>query len=161
MAPYFIDHIEEFSRKWLHHPESSSLPLFPFSYGPTPHLPTPTPPPQTMLSTRLAAAARLRPAFVRLSTSKAVPAEAKPTPAVVPQSPNCAATWSTNQSLRPAGQSGPRFEQTVMELQPNPLSAMELIANEPIRLIHGRKTICDGGKSDKAIPPKPRHGSPD
>ncbi|KAG9314353.1 hypothetical protein JVU11DRAFT_5145 [Chiua virens] len=29
--------------------------------------------------------------------------------------------------------SGPRFEQTYMELQPNPLSAMELIANEPVR----------------------------
>ncbi|KAI0001610.1 hypothetical protein BJV77DRAFT_911128, partial [Russula vinacea] len=66
-------------------------------------------------------------------------------PAVVPQSPNHAATWSTNQRARPAGQSGPRFEQTIMDLQPNSLSAMELIANEPIRLIHGRKTACDGG----------------
>jgi NADH dehydrogenase (ubiquinone) Fe-S protein 6 len=108
-----------------------------------------------MLSTRLAAAARLRPAFARLSTtaassSQAVPAEAKPTPAVVPQSPNRAATWSTNQRARPTGQSGPRFEQTIMDLQPNPLSAMELVANEPIRLIHGRKTVCDGGKSTKA-----------
>jgi NADH dehydrogenase (ubiquinone) Fe-S protein 6 len=105
-----------------------------------------------MLSTRLAAAARLRPAFARLSSSAssskaAVPAEAQPVPAVVPQSPNHAATWSTNQRPRPAGQSGPRFEQTTMELQPNPLSAMELIANEPIRLIHGRKAVCDGGKS--------------
>ena len=33
-----------------------------------------------------------------------------------------------------------------MELQPNPLSAMELVANEPIRLIDGRKAVCDGGK---------------
>lgn len=32
-----------------------------------------------------------------------------------------------------------------MELQPNPLSAMELVANEPIRLVHGRKAVCDGG----------------
>ena len=105
-----------------------------------------------MLSTRLAAAARLRPAFARLSSSAsskaAVPAEAQPVPAVVPQSPNHAAAWSTNQRPRPAGQSGPRFEQTTMELQPNPLSAMELIANEPIRLIHGRKAVCDGGKSN-------------
>lgn len=104
-----------------------------------------------MLSTRLAAAARLRPAFARLSSSAsskaAVPTEAQPVPAVVPQSPNHAATWSANQRPRPAGQSGPRFEQTTMELQPNPLSAMELIANEPIRLIPGRKAICDGGKS--------------
>jgi NADH dehydrogenase (ubiquinone) Fe-S protein 6 len=104
-----------------------------------------------MLSTRLAAAARLRPALARLSSSvsskAAVPAEAQPVPAVVPQSPNHAATWSTNQRPRPAGQSGPRFEQTSMGLQPNPLSAMELIGNEPIRVIEGRKAICDGGKS--------------
>lgn len=110
---------------------------------------------KSMLSTRLAAAARLRTAFTRLSSSAsskaAVPAEApQPVPAVVPQSPNHAATWSTNQRPRPAGQSGPRFEQTTMELQPNPLSAMELIANEPIQLIHGRKAICDGGKSTNA-----------
>jgi NADH dehydrogenase (ubiquinone) Fe-S protein 6 len=106
---------------------------------------------QSMLSTRLAAAARLRPALARLSSSAsskaAVPAEAQPVPAVVPQSPNHAATWSANQRPRPAGQSGPRFEQTTMELQPNPLSAMELIANEPIRLTLGRKAVCDGGKS--------------
>lgn len=32
-----------------------------------------------------------------------------------------------------------------MELQPNPLSAMELIANEPVRIVQGRKVVCDGG----------------
>lgn len=32
-----------------------------------------------------------------------------------------------------------------MELQPLPLSAMEMIANEPIRVVHGRKAVCDGG----------------
>lgn len=114
-----------------------------------------------MISARLVAAAtragRLRPALVRLSSSSssssssAVPAEAKPIATVAPQAPNRASTWSTNQRPRPAGQSGPRFEQTVMELQPNPLSAMELIANEPLRLVHGRKAVCDGGKSR---PPK-------
>ena len=116
---------------------------------------------QAMLSARLAAAARLRPGFSRLSSSSSSSssqavqaAAAKPIPAVVPQSPNHAATWSTNQRARPAGQSGPRFEQTIMDLQPNSLSAMELIANEPIRLIHGRKTACDGGKSAT----KPRDG---
>ncbi|KAI0275074.1 hypothetical protein BC834DRAFT_814552 [Gloeopeniophorella convolvens] len=104
-----------------------------------------------MLSTRLAS--RLRPVLARAASttpaakpnSAAVPQEAQPVPAVAPQSPNYAATWSTNQRPRPAGQSGPRFEQTIMELQPNPLSAMELIANEPIRLVHGRKAVCDGG----------------
>jgi len=111
-----------------------------------------------MLLARLVAAAttagRLRPlALLRFSSSSsssssAVPAASKPIPAaVVPQSPNRATTWSTNQRPRPAGQSGPRFEQTAMELQPNPLSAMELVANEPVRVVHSRKAICDGGKS--------------
>ena len=114
-----------------------------------------------MLLARLIAAGRLRPlALIRLSSSSssssAVPAASKPIPAaVVPQSPNRATTWSTNQRPRPAGQSGPRFEQTAMELQPNPLSAMELVANEPVHLVHGRKAVCDGGKSAQSQPFKP------
>lgn len=106
-----------------------------------------------MISTRLAARLRLSLARAYSSTpaptpASAVPAETKPAPALaVPQSPNRVATWSTNQSARISAQSGARFEQTVMDLQPNPLSAMELIANEPIRLVHGRKAVCDGGKS--------------
>lgn len=82
------------------------------------------------------------------SSSSSLPAKTQPTPSTstpVPQSPNYPTTWSTSQNIRPAGSSGPRFEQTVMELQPNPLSAMALIANEPVRLIHGRKAVCDGG----------------
>ncbi|KAJ8522577.1 hypothetical protein ONZ45_g876 [Pleurotus djamor] len=65
--------------------------------------------------------------------------------AVAPQAPNHPTTWSTSQRPRPPVGSGPRFEQTVAELQPNPLSAMELISKEPIRLVHGRKAVCDGG----------------
>ncbi|KAF9526489.1 zinc-finger domain-containing protein [Crepidotus variabilis] len=61
------------------------------------------------------------------------------------QAPNYATTWSTAQRPRPGPQSGPRFEQADMSLQPNPLSAMELIANEPIRLVQGRRASCDGG----------------
>jgi NADH dehydrogenase (ubiquinone) Fe-S protein 6 len=59
------------------------------------------------------------------------------------QSPNYPTTWSTNQRTRPT--SGPRFEQTVLELQPAPLSAMELIANVPVIHVNGRKAVCDGG----------------
>ena len=65
---------------------------------------------------------------------------------VTSQSPNYPTTWSTNQQPRPAPRSGPRFEHTFMELQPNPLSAMELVANEPVRVVHGRKAVCDGGE---------------
>jgi len=80
-------------------------------------------------------------------SSSSVPSKTQPSTPVpaAPQAPNYPTTWSTNQQPRPAAGSGPRFEQTVMELQPNPLSAMELIANEPIRLVHGRKAVCDGG----------------
>ncbi|KAI0724575.1 hypothetical protein C8T65DRAFT_626942 [Cerioporus squamosus] len=80
------------------------------------------------------------------STSTPVPAHEAPSPAAaVPQSPNYANTWSTSQRPRPQAHSGPRFEQTIMELQPNPLSAMEMISKEPIRVVHGRKAVCDGG----------------
>jgi len=61
------------------------------------------------------------------------------------QAPNYPKTWSINQAPRPGPGTSPRFEQTNMELQPNPLSAMELIANEPVRIVHGRKAVCDGG----------------
>ena len=40
---------------------------------------------------------------------------------------------------------GPRFEQTAEAFQPRPLAAVELIAEEPIRLIDGRTAPCDGG----------------
>lgn len=33
-----------------------------------------------------------------------------------------------------------------MELQPAPLSALEMIANEPVRVVQGRKAVCDGGE---------------
>ncbi|PSS37756.1 hypothetical protein PHLCEN_2v449 [Hermanssonia centrifuga] len=85
--------------------------------------------------------------FARLasSSSVAVPPTNPPPAKAAPQSPNYPTTWSTTQAPRPHGQSGPRFEQTAMELQPNPLSAMDMIANEPIRVVHGRKAVCDGG----------------
>lgn len=67
------------------------------------------------------------------------------------QAPNYPTTWSTNQRPRPGPASSPRFEQTDMNLQPNPLSAMELIANEPIRIVNGRKAVCDGGAYSSAF----------
>jgi len=61
------------------------------------------------------------------------------------QAPNYAAKWSTTQRSRPVAGESPRFEQTAMDLQPQPLSAMEMINAEPIRIVHGRKAVCDGG----------------
>jgi len=69
------------------------------------------------------------------------PIEAPP-----PQAPNKVERWSTMQAPRPAAASLPRFEQTDMSLQPQPLSAMQLLSEDPIRVIHGRKAVCDGGE---------------
>ncbi|KAL4243466.1 Zinc finger CHCC-type domain-containing protein [Abortiporus biennis] len=79
------------------------------------------------------------------SSSASVPAAKAEAPAVAQQAPNYPTTWSSSQRPRPQAQSGPHFEQTIMELQPQPLSALEMISNEPIRLVHGRKAVCDGG----------------
>jgi NADH dehydrogenase (ubiquinone) Fe-S protein 6 len=62
------------------------------------------------------------------------------------QAPNAPAVWSTSQAPRPHSHSNARFEQTLNELQPNPLSAQAMIAEEPVRLVHGRKAACDGGQ---------------
>jgi len=101
-----------------------------------------------MLSRRVLLQFRNFKALTRPSSSSAstpsVPTTAATT-VPAPQAPNYPTPWSTNQRTRPAGSSGPRFEQTAMDLQPNPLSAMELIANEPVRLVHGRRATCDGG----------------
>jgi NADH dehydrogenase (ubiquinone) Fe-S protein 6 len=61
------------------------------------------------------------------------------------QAPNAEDVWSNSQRARPHQHSGPRFEQMLMDMQPNPASAMAMIAEEPVRLVHGRKASCDGG----------------
>lgn len=61
------------------------------------------------------------------------------------QAPNQPTTWTASQRLRPGLGSSPRFEQTNIDLQPNPLSAMELVSQEPVRVVDGRKAVCDGG----------------
>ena len=39
----------------------------------------------------------------------------------------------------------PRFEQTLMDKQPNPLKAIDLIAKVPITMVSQRKVMCDQG----------------
>jgi NADH dehydrogenase (ubiquinone) Fe-S protein 6 len=90
--------------------------------------------------------------FSRAASSSAPPTSSSPpvptsTSTPAPQSPNQATTWSTNQRPRALAYQNARFEQTAMELQPNPLSAMDLISKEPVRVVHGRKAVCDGGQS--------------
>lgn len=88
------------------------------------------------------ASSEATPKHVPAPVKEAVPPATTP---VVGQAPNRAVKWSTNQQSRPQASSLPRFEQTDMSLQPQPLSAMEMIAKEPVRLVHGRKAVCDGG----------------
>jgi len=39
-----------------------------------------------------------------------------------------------------------RFEQTNLDLQPNAPSAMGMVAEDPVRLVDGRRASCDGGE---------------
>ncbi|KAJ7293570.1 ubiquinone oxidoreductase 20 kd subunit [Mycena rebaudengoi] len=88
----------------------------------------------------------------RSARSLSATTSAVPTPAVDPastpatlQAPNYPEIWSTNQQPRSVAMSGPRFEQTAMELQPNTLSAMALINDVPVNMVDGRRAVCDGG----------------
>ncbi|KAB5593628.1 Lactobacillus shifted protein [Ceratobasidium theobromae] len=62
-----------------------------------------------------------------------------------PQAPNREEPWSASQRPRPGPEFNARFEQTAMSLQPAPLSAQDLINYTPIRAVHGRRAVCDGG----------------
>ncbi|KZF20172.1 NADH-ubiquinone oxidoreductase [Xylona heveae TC161] len=61
------------------------------------------------------------------------------------QAPNRATIWSRSQQPRDKAMVGPRFEQTVMEYQPQPYSAIELIHKQPVRWTHESVVACDGG----------------
>ena len=83
------------------------------------------------------------------------------TPPHIPaaQSPNKDVTWSESQNPRDLAMRGPRFEQINYDMQPLPLSAMEMISREPIRLTTKRIIECDGGENIlPALPPCPPSG---
>ncbi|KAL4819811.1 lactobacillus shifted protein [Aspergillus spinulosporus] len=61
------------------------------------------------------------------------------------QAPNRKGTWASNQKPRAEAMSGPRFEQTIMHLQPTPMAAIELIHKQPVRWVKDRIVSCDGG----------------
>ncbi|KAG0647527.1 Lactobacillus shifted [Hyphodiscus hymeniophilus] len=63
----------------------------------------------------------------------------------VMQAPNRTSVWSRSQNPRAKAMSGPRFEQTIMELQPRPEAAISLIHKQPVRWTHKRVVECDGG----------------
>ncbi|KAG0374432.1 hypothetical protein BGX24_010413 [Mortierella sp. AD032] len=61
------------------------------------------------------------------------------------QSANRATTWSENQIEKKNAFKGPRFENTDIDAQPQPQAAIDLIAQEPVRMVEGRRARCDGG----------------
>jgi len=61
------------------------------------------------------------------------------------QAPNHAGTWAASQLPREQAMTGPRFEQTIMEHQPQPYAAIELIHKQPVRWQKKRVVECDGG----------------
>ncbi|KAK0947789.1 hypothetical protein LTR29_000690 [Friedmanniomyces endolithicus] len=63
----------------------------------------------------------------------------------VMQAPNREGIWSRSQKPRAEAMVGPRFEQTVMEDQPRPYAAIDLIHRQPVRWTKTRSVSCDGG----------------
>ncbi|KAI9740443.1 MAG: hypothetical protein M1834_005023 [Cirrosporium novae-zelandiae] len=63
----------------------------------------------------------------------------------VAQAPNRKGIWSRSQQPREKAMTGPRFEQTMMEFQPRPHAAIELIHKQPVRWVDTRMVSCDGG----------------
>ncbi|KAJ5104336.1 Zinc finger CHCC-type [Penicillium alfredii] len=61
------------------------------------------------------------------------------------QAPNRANTWAASQQPREQAMTGPRFEQTIMEVQPRPMAAIELIHKQPVRWTKSKVVSCDGG----------------
>ncbi|KAF3479648.1 uncharacterized protein GIQ15_06624 [Arthroderma uncinatum] len=61
------------------------------------------------------------------------------------QAPNRATTWAKSQKERAKAMTGPRFEQTIIDHQPQPYAAIDLIHKQPVRWTKERIVSCDGG----------------
>ncbi|ROW13099.1 hypothetical protein VPNG_05946 [Cytospora leucostoma] len=79
------------------------------------------------------------------STATPVPKLESQTPAELPQAPNRKGIWSRSQQPRSEAMTGPRFEQTDFDLQPQSYAAIELIHKQPVNWTHDRVVACDGG----------------
>ncbi|OAQ84488.1 NADH:ubiquinone oxidoreductase subunit [Purpureocillium lilacinum] len=85
-----------------------------------------------------------------LEAAASVPATAKTETAVeeareIGQAPNRVDVWSRSQKPRTTAMTGPRFEQTDFNVQPQPLSAMEMVHKVPVQWTHSRVVACEGG----------------
>ncbi|KAI9662786.1 MAG: hypothetical protein M1829_006130 [Trizodia sp. TS-e1964] len=61
------------------------------------------------------------------------------------QAPNRASTWAKSQRARSDAMTGPLFEQTVIEYQPQPYAAIELVHKQPVTWTKDRVVSCNGG----------------
>ncbi|CAK9779974.1 hypothetical protein CC85DRAFT_283558 [Cutaneotrichosporon oleaginosum] len=83
---------------------------------------------------------------VRASSSVALnPADLSPRAAAPGQAPNRAKPWSEDQQPKADAYDNPRFEQVNLPLQPDGLSAMALVNEQPIVKLEARRAVCDGG----------------
>ncbi|KAK0722764.1 zinc-finger domain-containing protein [Lasiosphaeria miniovina] len=82
----------------------------------------------------------------KTAASPAVPQKLPEEPTTaVQQAPNRTEIWSRSQQPRSQAMTGPRFEQTDFDLQPQSYAAIELIHEQPVRWTHDRVVACDGG----------------
>ncbi|KAL1405975.1 hypothetical protein Q8F55_007657 [Vanrija albida] len=86
---------------------------------------------------------------VRLASTSAPtpfsPSDKSPREAAPGQSPNVAGTWSRDQQPKAAAFDTARFEQVDIPTQPDSLSAMGLVNEQPITFVDKRVVSCDGG----------------
>ncbi|KAM0346815.1 hypothetical protein ACHAPU_005155 [Fusarium lateritium] len=68
------------------------------------------------------------------------------------QAPNRVGVWSRSQKPRAQAMTGPRFEQTDFDLQPQPKAAIEMIHKQPVTWVHERIVACNGGGGPEGHP---------
>lgn len=91
-------------------------------------------------------------AFARFASSSSVPAvkisgsDLTASQKAPGQSPNVPTPWSTNQNPKPNAWDTARAEQVDVSFQPDALSAMGLVREQPVAMLHSRTAVCDGGE---------------
>lgn len=85
------------------------------------------------------------------------PADKTPKDKAPGQAPNVPTTWSQNQQPKDAAFNNPRFEQVYVPTQPDSLSAMGLVDEQPIVKVQGRRAVCNGGESEEGWTRTRRH----
>ncbi|WZH44858.1 zf-CHCC domain-containing protein [Fusarium acuminatum] len=92
-------------------------------------------------------------AAVSTKTNETSPASVNENkPAEISQAPNRVGVWSRSQKPRAQAMTGPRFEQTDFDLQPQPKAAIEMIHKQPVTWTHERIVACNGGGGPEGHP---------